>query len=145
VLCAFCGACGGLAGHITLKEFFVGSGSAIRGSRVGAGPMGEAERGEAAPRIRVAFYCANKHQVVPSFAHDAQIPDEWDCPRCGFPAGKDPENPPAPPKTEPYKTHLAYVKERRSEADGEAILQEAIAKLRAERAAMSSALKSFTD
>ncbi|WP_199850750.1 RNA polymerase-binding protein RbpA, partial [Thermobifida fusca] len=44
-----------------------------------------------------------------------------------------------------YKTHLAYVKERRSEADGEAILQEAIAKLRAERAAMSSALKSFTD
>jgi len=123
----------------------VGSGSAIRGSRVGAGPMGEAERGEAAPRIRVAFYCANKHQVVPSFAHDAQIPDEWDCPRCGFPAGKDPENPPAPPKTEPYKTHLAYVKERRSEADGEAILQEAIAKLRAERAAMSSALKSFTD
>ena len=26
----------------------MGSGSAIRGSRVGAGPMGEAERGEAA-------------------------------------------------------------------------------------------------
>ncbi|MGH3327959.1 MAG: RNA polymerase-binding protein RbpA, partial [Carbonactinosporaceae bacterium] len=26
------------------------SGNAIRGSRVGAGPMGEAERGEAAPR-----------------------------------------------------------------------------------------------
>ncbi|MEU0859022.1 RNA polymerase-binding protein RbpA, partial [Streptomyces griseofuscus] len=28
------------------------SGNAIRGSRVGAGPMGEAERGESAPRLR---------------------------------------------------------------------------------------------
>jgi len=42
------------------------------------------------------------------------------------------ENPPAPPKNEPYKTHLAYVKERRSDADGAAILAEALAKLRGE-------------
>jgi hypothetical protein len=34
-----------------------------------------------------------------------------------------------PPKIEPYKTHLAYVKERRSDKDGAAILQEAIDKL----------------
>ena len=38
----------------------------------------------------------------------------------------------APPRTEPYKTHLAYVRERRSAADGEAILAEALAKLRGE-------------
>lgn len=38
----------------------------------------------------------------------------------------------APPRTEPYKTHLAYVRERRSDADGEAILAEALAKLRGE-------------
>jgi hypothetical protein len=31
---------------------------------------------------------------------------------------------------EPYKTHLAYVKERRSDADGKAILEEALATLR---------------
>ena len=31
------------------------SGNAIRGSRVGAGPMGEAERGEAAPRFRLSY------------------------------------------------------------------------------------------
>ena len=105
-------------------------GNAIRGSRVGAGPMGEAERGEAAPRIRVSFWCANKHETRPSFAEEAQIPETWDCPRCGFPAGRDKETPPAPPKTEPYKTHLAYVRERRNEADGEAILQEALQRLR---------------
>ena len=105
-------------------------GSGIRGSRVGAGPMGEAERGEPAPRRRISYWCANAHESRPSFADEADIPDTWDCPRCGMPAGQDRETPPSTPKNEPYKTHLAYVKERRSDADGEAILAEALAKLR---------------
>ena len=111
------------------------SGNAIRGSRVGAGPMGEAERGESAPRIRMSYWCANGHETKPSFAEDTQVqaPETWDCPRCGFPAGQDRETPPAPPRIEPYKTHLAYVKERRSDADGAAILEEALAKLRGGR------------
>ncbi|GAA2141155.1 RNA polymerase-binding protein RbpA [Kitasatospora kazusensis] len=108
------------------------SGNAIRGSRVGAGPMGEAERGESAPRSRISFWCANKHETRPSFAAEAVIPETWDCPRCGFPAGQDEDNPPAPSRNEPYKTHLAYVRERRTDADGEAILAEALAKLRGE-------------
>ena len=105
-------------------------GNAIRGSRVGAGPMGEAERGESAPRQRVPFWCANGHESKPSFAADAEIPEIWDCPRCGFPASQDRDNPPAPPKTEPYKTHLAYVRERRDDKDGEAILAEALESLK---------------
>ena len=92
--------------------------------------MGEAERGEAAPRRRIPFWCANNHETRPSFAAEAAIPETWDCPRCGFPAGQDKASPPAPNKTEPYKTHLAYVRERRNDADGEAILAEALAKLR---------------
>ncbi len=105
-------------------------GSAIRGSRVGAGPMGERERGSTEPRVRVSFWCSNGHETRPSFAHDAEVPTSWDCPRCGCPAGTDKANAPAPLRTEPYKTHLAYVRERRNEADGEAILAEALAKLR---------------
>jgi hypothetical protein len=108
----------------------VAGGNAIRGSRVGAGPMGEAERGESAPRRRISFWCANLHETRPSFAADAAIPDSWDCPRCGFPAGRDKESPPAPPRNEPYKTHLAYVRERRNDKDGDAILAEALEKLR---------------
>jgi hypothetical protein len=92
--------------------------------------MGEAERGEPAPRRRISYWCANAHESRPSFADEAEIPDTWDCPRCGLPAGQDRETPPTAPKNEPYKTHLAYVKERRSDADGEAILAEALAKLR---------------
>ncbi|MFL6137869.1 MAG: RNA polymerase-binding protein RbpA [Frankiaceae bacterium] len=105
-------------------------GNAIRGSRVGAGPMGEAERGESAPRQRVSFWCANQHETRPSFSLDAPVPELWDCPRCGFPAGRDQDNTPAPPRTEPYKTHLAYVRERRDDDAGEAILAEALESLR---------------
>ncbi|HTF49861.1 MAG TPA: RNA polymerase-binding protein RbpA [Pseudonocardia sp.] len=108
-------------------------GNAIRGTRVGAGPMGESERGETAPRVRVSYWCANGHETKPSFACDAEQPESWDCPRCGLPAGPNQQQPPAPPRNEPYKTHLAYVKERRSDADGAAILDEALTRLKAHR------------
>ncbi|MDQ1246948.1 MAG: hypothetical protein QG597_1317 [Actinomycetota bacterium] len=91
--------------------------------------MGEAERGDAAPRQFVSFYCVDGHETRPSFAHDAAIPEIWDCPSCGYPAGRDKDNPPRPTKVEPYKTHLAYVKERRSQQEGEAILAEALQRL----------------
>lgn len=108
-------------------------GNAIRGSRVGAGPMGEVERGESAPRRRVSFFCTNGHETRPAFAHDAEIPEEWECVRCGLPASTDRHNPPPPPRVLPYKTHLAYVKERRSEDEASAILEEALAGLRHRR------------
>jgi hypothetical protein len=79
--------------------------------------MGEAERGDAAPRVRLSFYCAHGHESRPAFAVDAPIPDTWDCPVVNV----------------PYKTHLAYVKERRDDKDGDAILAEAIDKLRGDR------------
>lgn len=105
-------------------------GNAIRGSRVGAGPMGEAERGESAPRVPVSYWCVNGHESRPSFAVEVDIPEMWDCPRCGLPAGQDQDNPPAPPRNEPYKTHLAYVRERRNDVDGDAILAEALERMR---------------
>ncbi|MGW1676269.1 RNA polymerase-binding protein RbpA [Saccharopolyspora sp. NPDC002376] len=109
-------------------------GNAIRGTRVGSGPaVSEAERGEAAPRKRVDYWCSNGHHSRQSFAMDADAPEEWDCPRCGLPAGLDQENPPSARRNEPYKSHLAYVKERRSDEDGMAILEEALTKLRARK------------
>ena len=49
--------------------------NAIRGTRVGAGPMGESERGETAPRSHISYYCANGHVTTPSFAAEADIPE----------------------------------------------------------------------
>jgi hypothetical protein len=61
------------------------------------------------------------------------VPESWDCPRCGLPAGLDSENAPPATKIEPYKTHLAYVKERRSDAEAAEILTEALELLRSRR------------
>lgn len=65
-------------------------GNAIRGSRVGAGPAGEAERGEVAPRVHISFWCSNGHETRPSFSQEPGlvIPEQWDCPRAaGSPPG----------------------------------------------------------
>src|SRR3954470_278852 len=110
-----------------------GGGNAIRGRRIGAGPMGEAERGEAAPRQAVTYFCSPEHRSEVTFAVDAGVPAAWDGPKCGLPASLDSDNPPPPPKIEPYKTHLAYVKERRSDKEAEDILDEAIQTLRDRR------------
>lgn len=95
--------------------------------------MGEAERGEAAPRQSATFFCANDHTTVLQFAIEAELPGEWDCPRCGLPASLDSDERPTAPKTEPYKTHLAYVKERRSDDEAAEILDEALSTLRKKR------------
>ena len=59
--------------------------------------MGEAERGDSAPRLYVSYFCSNRHETRPAFAADAVVPETWDCPRCGLPANLDSENPPPPP------------------------------------------------
>src|SRR3954462_3448150 len=111
----------------------VSSGSAIRGSRVGSSPMRPDERSEPAPRRQVTYFFAPRHDREMLFAADAPAPETWDCPRCGQPAGLDSQNPPGRLRAEPYKSHLAYVKERRSDKDGAKILEEALAKVRQRR------------
>ncbi len=111
-------------------------GSAIRGSRVGAGPMGEQDRGFHADRIQVSYWCANGHELKPYYLATIavdDIPVQHDCPNCGLPSGRDKENPPSVSKLEPYKTHLAYVKERRTEKEAATLLDEALEQLRARR------------
>ena len=115
-------------------------GSAIRGSRVGAGPMGEQDRGFHAERLQVFYWCANGHQQSPYFLasiEPEEIPVTLDCPNCGLPSGRDKENPPSVTKLEPYKTHLAYVKERRTEEEAASLLDEALEQLRTRRSRLT--------
>lgn len=109
------------------------SGHAIRGSRVGGKPASMPEQGIPAQRQFVDYWCANGHQTRPSFSIRAEVPQLWECRQCGLPAGTDAEAPPEPPSQRPFKTHVAYVMERRSAEDGEALLAEALANLRASR------------
>jgi hypothetical protein len=93
------------------------------------------ERSEPAPRRQVTYFCAAGHDSIIWFAAEAANPDTWDCPRCGQPAGLDRSNPPGRSRAEPYKSHLAYVKERRSDAEAKDILEEALSLLRSRRKA----------
>ncbi|WP_100343727.1 RNA polymerase-binding protein RbpA [Compostimonas suwonensis] len=116
-------------------------GSAIRGSRVGAGPMGEQDRGYHADRIKISYWDALGNETVRYFAAnlpEEEIPEIIDCPSSGLPAGRDKENPPEVAKLEPYKTHLAYVKERRTEEEAATLLEEALQQLRARRGTLSA-------
>ncbi|AOY56096.1 RNA polymerase-binding protein RbpA [Candidatus Rhodoluna planktonica] len=119
-------------------------GSAIRGSRIGAGPMGETDRGFKADRVVISYYCANGHVQSPQFAANvdpAEIPEQLDCPNCGLPSGQDKENPPVIAKHEPYKTHLAYVKERRTQEEADQLLEEAVSAVRERRIRLAEAAK----
>jgi len=119
-------------------------GSAIRGSRVGAGPMGEQDRGFKAERITVSYYCAAGHEYSPQYAaavDTAEIPELIDCPNCGLPSGQDKDNPPIITKHEPYKTHLAYVKERRTASEAKELLEEAVAAVRVRRIRLAEEAK----
>ena len=104
--------------------------------------MGEEDRGFKADRIVKTYYCIMGHQQTPAFAASIlpeEIPAEIDCPNCGLPAGLDSKNPPQTAKHEPYKTHLAYVKERRTDAEAKQLLEEAVASVKEKRLAAVAA------
>ena len=98
--------------------------------------MGEQDRGFHADRIAVSYWDELGNETVRNFAAnlpEEEIPDIIDSPSTGLPAGRDKDNPPQVAKLEPYKTHLAYVKERRSETEAAALLDEALQQLRESR------------
>jgi hypothetical protein len=116
--------------------------SGFRGTRVGviqgAGMknQGDDPLGEPLPRICVSYWCAMGHETRPVFLKlpDDQIPDVWDCRRCGRPASRNPGTGlPGEAQEEGFKTHLEYVKERRSSQDAEDVLAGALERLRAGR------------
>lgn len=116
--------------------------NAIRGARVGSGPMGEMDHGVRAERIAISYFDILGNETIRYFAADVdpeEIPEQIDSPHSGLPAGQDRQNPPELLKNEPYKTHLAYVKERRTEEEAEELLEQALQKLRARRGSAAPA------
>ncbi|NMI01354.1 RNA polymerase-binding protein RbpA [Pseudonocardia acidicola] len=108
---------------------------AIRGTRAGVsggGPFGELRDGPWAPRRPVSYWCAQGHHTQLELAVSAEVPGLWDC-RCGLAAGQDQTQPPEPVGERPFKTHFDYVQDRRTDAEGETLLAEALARLRAQR------------
>lgn len=109
------------------------------GATVGASPRHEPLNGAGArqPRIRISYWCAKGHETSLVFAQlpEDQIPGVWDCRRCGGTATRDEAQFALEDvQAEGYKSHLEYVKERRSSQDAEDVLAGALERLRARRA-----------
>lgn len=79
------------------------------------------------PRQSQVYLCQFGHESTLVFHADAEVPADWECQVCrtgarlkrlGAPAGEEGEEPTG-------KTHMDHVRERRTEAELEALLAEA--------------------
>jgi hypothetical protein len=103
----------------------------LKGSRLG-GTSFEDETGiEFAPRQNISYDCLNGHDFDIPMAADAEIPFEWECPRCGAQSRRRDAQAPEPKLDRPARTHWDMLLERRSLPELEDILSERLEMLRA--------------
>jgi len=110
----------------------------LRGGRLGGASGAEVDRGgPLQPRRRVSYWCHAGHETRPHLASDVEAPETWECAVCGQPAGPDRDTPPAPVGVAgaSHKTPYEFLMMRRTEAEGEVLLAEALEKLQASRTA----------
>jgi len=103
-------------------------------------PTGEQDSALPAPTRRVAYTCGSGHVTSLTFALEAVAPPTWGCGRCSrdgdlTDAGGGPVDAEPVAVKKPSRTHMDMVRERRTDAELEALLDERLALLRARRAA----------
>lgn len=104
----------------------------LRGHGLGSHSLADAAGVELAPRQDLGFYCSNGHHFALTFAAEAELPTEWECPRCGQPARRSDGVEPVVKETKPVRTHWDMLRERRSIEELEEILAERLQQLRSE-------------
>lgn len=109
----------------------------LRGNRLGGSSSREQDRGHGyAPRRLVTFTCPAEHTTRVPFADEAELPQRWECGTCGAGAERDGQR--AGDRPEPrstVKTHLEQLMSRRSPAELQRLLDEALSQLQARRSA----------
>ncbi len=102
----------------------------LRGARLG-GQSFEDERGiEFAARQQVGYACPQGHVFQIPMSVEADIPANWECPRCGTEALSVDGIQPIAKVEKPARTHWDMLLERRSITELEDILSERLALLR---------------
>jgi hypothetical protein len=105
--------------------------STLRGSRLGAISY-EDERGVVlAERQTVRYACPAGHDIEMVFSTEADVPDVWECSRCGAEAVLVDGSQPQRRAAKAPRTHWDMLLERRSIAELEQLLEERLSMLRA--------------
>lgn len=109
--------------------------STLRATRLAGSRQSEVDRGAAlAGRRAVTYWCHAGHSTSPTFSDETEPPSEWQCPRCGQPAGQQQGAMGArPPAGGFHRTPYEFLMMRRTELEGERLLDEALADLRHRR------------
>ncbi|MDR1448930.1 MAG: RNA polymerase-binding protein RbpA [Propionibacteriaceae bacterium] len=85
-----------------------------------------------AGRQKIRFRCERGHEFTLIFAEDADLPTQWDCPRCGQAANRADGTPPATRPSKPPLSHWDRLLQRRSLSELETLLAERIREMRSE-------------
>ena len=105
---------------------------ALRGSGLGSKSHADPSGVELAPRQEVGFDCAKGHHFSVVFAQEAELPTEWECPRCGAASRRADGVEPEVKATKAPRSHWDMLRERRSIEELEDLLAERLDEIRAE-------------
>ena len=90
------------------------AGKSLKGSGLGSRSLADGAGVELAARQDIGFVCPNEHEFAITFSAEADVPTEWECPRCGA-VSKRADGVTSEPKEEkPVRTHWDMLRERRS-------------------------------
>ncbi|MDR0435617.1 MAG: RNA polymerase-binding protein RbpA [Propionibacteriaceae bacterium] len=97
---------------------------ALRGMGLGAKSFEDEEGIEFAARVALGFDCAESHHFEITFAIEADMPTEWECPRCGKMALRTDGTRSDERDSKPPRTHWDMLRERRTIDELEDLLRE---------------------
>lgn len=103
---------------------------ALRGSGLGAKSFEDETGVEFAARQEIGFDCPNGHHFDVVFAEEADLPTQWECPRCGQVAARSDGVVAEEKETKPPRTHWDMLRERRSIPELEELLAERLEEIR---------------
>ena len=103
---------------------------ALRGVGLGSKTFEDEQAVEFAERQSLAFDCPKGHHFTVTFSVEAELPTEWECPRCGQMARRSDGVEPEPKEVKPPRTHWDMLRERRSIEELEDILAERLEEIR---------------
>ncbi len=102
----------------------------LRGSGLGSKSFADGAGVEFAARQDIGFDCPKGHHFSVTFAEEADLPTEWECPRCGAVARRSDGVEPEAKAVKPPRTHWDMLRERRSIEELEELLAERLDEIR---------------
>ena len=102
----------------------------LKGHGLGSKSLADSMGIELAARQEISFDCPNAHHFRLTFSMEADLPTEWECPRCGASGRRSDGVEPEVKETKPQRTHWDMLRERRSLEELEDILAERLEQIR---------------